>query len=82
MKTELEKIQEVREKSQAIGTFLEWLSYHKNYIIAQYSDEEEDDEELVPVHANTEALIAEFFEINLVKAEEERREILEKIREK
>ena len=41
MKTELEKLESVSEKSQAIGEFLEWLFGSKNYHIAKYLTDEE-----------------------------------------
>ena len=85
MYPELEKLRGVSERSQAIGEFLEWLFGSKNYHIAKYLGEEEyedDEDELVPVHIDIEKLLAEFFGIDLAKAEEERREILEQIREK
>lgn len=77
MKTELEKIQDVNEKSQECGAFLEWLIIYKNYSLAQFLDEED---ELVPVHVNVEALLAEYFKIDLIKAEKERSELLKQIR--
>ena len=105
MKTELEKLEAVSERSQVIGEFLEWLFETKNCHIARYFTNEEyesdvnvwfdkslsDDEtsikrhivgegELIPLHINIEKLLAEFFEIDLVKVEEERREILKEIK--
>lgn len=104
MTTELEKLESVNERSQAIGEFLEWLLGTKNYHIAKYLTEEEYDsednvyyvnglyehkqfkrheigkEELMPIHIDIEKLLAEFFEIDLDKVEEERRKILWKIR--
>ena len=41
MKTELEKMEGVRERSQAIGEFLDWLFDTKNYHIAKYLTDEE-----------------------------------------
>ena len=88
MKTELEKINDVHERSQAIGEFLEWLYSSKKYCIARsLTDEEEESDEweedaLIAVQAPTEELLAEFFKIDLVQAEKERRELLEQIREK
>ncbi|GAH25145.1 unnamed protein product [marine sediment metagenome] len=103
MKTELEKLESVSKKSQAIGEFLEWLFGTKNYHIAKYLTEEEYEsednvcwvdglyekqqfkrheigkEELMPIYVDIEKLLAEFFEIDLVKVEKERRETLEKL---
>ena len=106
MKTKLEKLEDVSERSHAIGEFLEWLFGSKNYHIAKYLTGEEYEsednvywvdglyekeqfkrheigkEELMPSHIDIEKLLAEFFEIDLVKVEEERREILKEITEK
>ena len=104
MNTELEKMEGIKERSQAIGEFLEWLFGTKNYHFARYLTEEEyesednvywidgyekeqfkrheiEKEELIPLHIDIEKLLAEYFEIDLVKAEEERRELLKEVRE-
>lgn len=104
MKTELKKMEEVREKSQEIGEFIQWLFDTKKYRIAKYLTDEEYEsednvsyvdglyeveqfkrhqigkEELMPIHIDIEKLLAEYFEINLAKVEEERRAILKEIR--
>jgi len=105
IKNELEKLEVVRDNSQAIGEFLEWIFNTKNYHLAKYLTEEEYErednvyyvdglyeknrfkrhefgkEELIPVSIDIEKLLAEYFKINLTKVEEERREIMENIRE-
>ena len=104
--SELEKLESVSEKSQAIGEFLEWLFSAKSYHISRYLTDEEYEsednvywvdglyekeqfkrheigkEELIPIYINVEKLLAEFFEIDLKKVEEERRKLLNEIREK
>ena len=106
MKTEIEKLEDVRKRSQAIGEFLEWLLGTKSYRLGKYLTDEEYEsednvswvdglyeteqfkrheigkEELMPIHIDIERLLAEYFEIDLGKVEEERREIIERIREK
>lgn len=103
-KSELEKLENVKEKSQAICEFLEWIFNSKNYHIARYLTKEEYEsednigyvesnikpegwkryiikkDELIMVHINIEKLLAEYFEIDLAKVEEERREILKNIK--
>ena len=103
MNTELEKLEDVSERSQAIGEFIEWLCYSKKYQIAKCLTEEEYEsednvywvdglhekeqfkrheigkKELMPIHIDIEKLLAEYFEIDLVKAEKERGEILGKL---
>jgi hypothetical protein len=101
--SELDKIMAVKEKSQAIGEFLDWL-FEKGLHLARYLTEEEyesednrEDEpwmegetfkrhiikkgELIPVHDDIEKLLADFFEINLSKVEDERRELLAQLGE-
>lgn len=41
MKTELEKLEGISEKSQAIGEFLEWLFGSKNFYIGKYLTDKE-----------------------------------------
>jgi hypothetical protein len=90
---ELNKMKSVREKSQAIGEFLDWLANEKKVSLAQYHahgehcyDGEGDltcelrKDELYDFHYSIEKLLAEYFEIDLKKVEEERMAILEHIR--
>lgn len=104
MKTELEKMEDVKERSQEIGEFLEWLFETKKCRVAKYITEEgyEGEEnawvdkslfgdahpikrhtikknELMPLSIDIEKLLAEYFEIDLAKVGEERREILKEI---
>jgi hypothetical protein len=74
---ELEKMGRVREESQAIGEFLEWLSSTKHVHLAQSVEGYN-----FPQHFayQTEELLAEFFEIDLKKVEAERRAILASLR--
>ena len=76
---ELDKMHGVHEQSQAIGEFLDWLQIEKNWTIASWEDND-DIGELYPVSFSIEKLLAEYFEIDLQKAEEEKRAILEAVR--
>ena len=84
---ELDKIAKLHEDSQKIGTFLEWLG-EKGYRIGLYGRYTDDDgesegiEQLIPITKGVEELLADYFEIDLKKAETERRAILEEIRNK
>lgn len=81
---ELEKIQAVREESQKIGEFLEWLS-GEGLQIAEYAEDEDedgDDPRLTLHYESRESLLAKFFGIDLQKAEQERRAILEELQKK
>jgi hypothetical protein len=75
---ECDKLLAVKDKSQVIGEFLEWLtSDETEYYIAERC---RDTDSLVPAHINTESLLARFFNIDLVKVEREKRAILANMR--
>ena len=79
---ELDKLQKVKDKSQAIGEFFDWLKEEKGIFLAidngkimgltglkkRY---------IIPYYGNFSSLLSEFFEIDERKIEEERREVLE-----
>lgn len=73
---ECEKIADARDKSQAIGEFLSWLGEEKEIELAEWHKPGTDNERLFPVNINKEELLAEFFGIDLVRAEEERRQMI------
>lgn len=86
---EHEKLQAVREKSQAIGEFIEWLQGTKHYVIAQWQQVDPDtepgelsgaDEGLFSASFSIETLLAEYFEIDLKKLEQEKQKMLEDMR--
>jgi len=64
---ECEKMAAVRDKSQECGMFLDWL--------------EENEYVEVETHKSREELLAEFYDIDLRKVEEERRVMLDAIRD-
>ena len=86
---ECNKMLKVRENSQAIGEFIEWLRTEKHYEITETITYTETREHLmsdktyevtlertVPIKQSIERLLAEYFDIDLDKVELERREIL------
>ena len=75
MGSEIEKMRLIQEKSQAIGEFLEWLQGNE-HVLAKWKD----DDQLVPVRKSIEQLLADYFDIDLKKVEEEKQAILEEIR--
>jgi hypothetical protein len=89
---ELDRMLDVRDKSQIIGEFIEWLTEQSIQLCKphEHSDECYEDSghiscdmirgELWPVHIATEKLLAQYFEIDLAKCEEERRAILDSLR--
>ena len=78
---EHEKLQKVKDQSQAVGSFIEWLSDEKNFIIAQYLESDGYDRAgFRPVNVPVNSLLAEYFEIDQKKLEEEKREMLSILR--
>jgi hypothetical protein len=88
---ECEKLKAVQEKSQAIGEFLEWLTTEKGYFIQEsrtriipaedsLSGKAYSVQNIGPIRESWERLLAEFFEIDLDKVEQEKRALLEEIR--
>lgn len=92
---ELDKMKAVHDRSQVVGEFLEWLKHTKNCTIAVAHKHTEHcydgpgrapncglfKGQYDPLYTGTEALLAEFFEIDLEKVEEERRAILEHLQQ-
>lgn len=93
---ELDKIDAVKEQSQAIGEFIDWIRDEKGWDIARllvkrnWNDFDEDDPEgdelsdrgSLSVNISIEKMLAEFFKIDLQKAEQERRALLDNLRER
>ena len=86
---EHQKLQAVREKSQAIGEFLEWLRNAKGFRLAQwmkvpdesaFAAEGDEVDELVEQFPNVEKLLAEHFQIDLGKLEQEKQAMLDEVR--
>lgn len=79
---ECDKVKDISDISQKIGEFIEWLK-EKNYIICKKEiDEEYGTAFFHPTYLPMEETLAEFFNIDLNKLEEERRNILEEFRKK
>lgn len=84
---ECEKIQAVREQSQTIGDFLGWLGREKKYELVKWRNIDPNDpdnmldetEKFQPVHYGMEELLAEYFKIDLKKAEAEREEMIKSL---
>lgn len=78
---ELDKQHKIIEsgKSDTLQEFYDWLST-KDYVIAKWVVDDEDEDVLLPTHIRPEQLFAEFFEIDLNKIEDERRALLDEIR--
>lgn len=74
---EIDKMHVVKDRSQAIGEFIEWIRSEKGWEIASYND---GGERLWPVNTSIERLLAEFFGIDLDKVEKEKRALLNQLR--
>ena len=79
---EHEKLKAVQNDSQTIGEFLEWLCGPKQVELAVWREGEErdDDEQLRPINVNKEKILADYFDIDLVKLESEKRKMLAELR--
>jgi hypothetical protein len=71
---ELDKMLVVKKKSQAIGEFIEYLISNEMWVGEWVENIG------YPVRKSTEQLLADYFGIDLVKAESERRAILAALR--
>ncbi len=74
----LDKMLEVKETSQSIGEFLDWLREEADIFLAHYEDG--DDRNLYEINDSIEQLLARYFGIGLDAAENEKRALLEHVR--
>lgn len=72
---ECDKIAKHQKESRVITDFLDWVLDEKEYLFAAYHEDK-----LYAEHGDVEELLAEYFKIDLVKAEQERMAILESLR--
>ena len=71
------KLALISDKSQAIGEFLEWLTYEKGIWLCCFDA----DDEFFPIMQRQTDLLAEFFKIDQKKIDEEKDQMLAAIRE-
>jgi hypothetical protein len=74
--SECEKLNSVQEKSQPIGEFIDWMQ-NRGFVISSYDE----DGNLYPCRISINLFLAQYFEIDLDKVEQERRALLEWLRE-
>lgn len=74
--SELERLSKIKEKSQTIGEFLEWLNEQGITLCERYKDTEM----FYPIVGSREQLLAEYYGIDLGKVEAEKQAILKDIR--
>jgi hypothetical protein len=77
---EHEKLHKIKDQSQAIGEFLDWLQSSRHVILAEYPKQYK--HTLVPIHMSTENILAEYFGINLNVLETEKRIMLDELKRK
>ncbi len=80
--SEIDKLLSVKDKSQTIGEFIEWLQ-EKGYVLSFWLERGQRPHswsELAPLRKSIEQILAEYFEIDLDKVEHERRALLEELR--
>lgn len=87
----LDKLATVREKSQAIGMFIDSLSTQglilceeapEGYGLTTIDESEDEQTTYIPTRIPIETILAGYFDIDLKKCEEERQQILEELRSK
>lgn len=74
---EHQKMRAVREQSQFIGQFIDWLQNETDLRICSYAD---DDGGYYLAHISTEKLLAQYLEIDLKRLEEEKCEMVAEMR--
>ena len=78
---EHDKLDLIKNKTQVIGEFLEWLSLVKKYSICSYDENDPDEHDgFYPVNDSRDYLIASFFEIDRKELEKEKKQMLEEMR--
>lgn len=78
--TECDKLVAVRAESQAIGQFLDWLEEQGIFLASDQKVERRREKVTLPVYEGKEQMLARYFEIDLVKVENERRALLRSLR--
>lgn len=73
---EHEKLAKVKNESQVIGGFLEWLDNEEGVSLCRFEGVE-----IVIEHTSVEALLAKYFEIDLKVIEREKRAMLDELRQ-
>ncbi len=76
---EHEKLEKIRDKSQLIGEFLEWLNEEQHLFICE-EDTGSYENAFVLFSFSNEVLLARYFDIDLDKLEQEKRQMLKELR--
>lgn len=78
---ECEKLSKVSEQSNKIGDFLDWLRQHSIVLCTYDDDSEQYFDAGMMTDSGINRLLAQYFGVDLNKVEEERRALLEWLRE-
>lgn len=76
---EHEKLAAIRDKSQAIGEFLEWAE-EQGWHLAEWDTSRQFQERMMPISRNTVGVLALYFDINQDALEQEKRTMLDEMR--
>lgn len=76
---EHEKLAKVRDRSQAIGEFLEWCN-EQGWHLAEWVADKWDDR-MFPIHLSISEVLARYFDIDQGRLEEEKRALLQGLRD-
>ena len=79
---ECEKLHAVSAESQKLGEFLAWLQDEQGYTLCKFYEQNAygEDEGYFPDRKSIQSLLAEYFEIDMDKVDEERRQMLKELR--
>lgn len=72
---EREKLLEVHEESQTLGLFMEWL-FSNHGVLCRWYDDEYEEGMFCPTYESIESILADYFNIDRDKAEQEREELM------
>jgi len=79
MYPELEKMASAKQASHIIGEFMEWL-HGQGILLAKYGPDTVSDPRLWPYYKSINDLLAQYFDIDLNKVQQEKRQILVDLR--
>lgn len=80
MYPEHEKLEVIKDESQAIGAFLDWLQNERQPTLQLCAVTNHADHPFQPTYFGIQELLAEYFDINLKKIEDEKNKMLKEIR--
>ena len=73
---EHDKLSKVKDQCQWLGEFIEWLEEREMQIVEWVEVPRFDSRQMVPVHKPINQWLAEYFDIDLMKLEDEKLEML------